>query len=261
MVASRSSTIFVLRAVLLCVAMSASVVAAQVFPITDTVTEYRHKGTYYHDKFEGRKTASGEIFDQNGFTAAHWKIKMGTYVLVTNENSGLQVIVKINDRCPKHGVLDLSHRAATAIGIKGCQPVRLRLLPEGYEERCLAQDERVDSVYSRLNPAPKTEVKETTPTAPEHKAVVSNTAKTPRTVQHDEDCQRIILGTVPNHAEAYSMIRMLPDIYQERASVETIEEDGTLMVYLDLRLHRPKAEELCRALKRNFPGVKLTSCQ
>jgi rare lipoprotein A len=261
MVASRHPINNLLRAVPLALALLVSVaVSAQVFPVSDTVTEYRHKGTFYHDKFEGRKTASGEVFDQNGFTAAHWKIKLGTYAMVTNENTGLQVIVKINDRCPKHGVLDLSHRAATAIGIKGCQPVSVRLLPEGYEERCLAQDVRFDSVYSRLNPAPKTEAKEpvveeekTKPAAQPKKAVDAH--------QHEEGCQRIILGTVQSHADAYSMIRMLPDVYQERASVETLEEGGALMVYLDLNLRHSKAEELCRALKRNFPNVRLANCE
>ena len=47
--------------------------AAQNYAVTDTVTEYPNKGTFYHDRFEGRKTANGEIFDQNKFTAAHWK--------------------------------------------------------------------------------------------------------------------------------------------------------------------------------------------
>ena len=105
---------------------------AQNYAVTDTVTEYHNKGTFYHDRFEGRKTANGEIFDQNKFTAAHWKIKLGTMVMVTNRNTGLQVIVRVNDRCPKRGVFDLSHRAATAIGIKGCQPERdIRVHAEG----------------------------------------------------------------------------------------------------------------------------------
>lgn len=239
--------------------------AAQNFPISDTVTEYRHKGTFYHDKFEGRKTASGEIFDQNAFTAAHWKIKLGTYILVTNENTGLQVIVKVNDRCPKHGVLDLSHRAATAIGIRGCQPVRLRILPDGYEERRLAQDAVFDSVYSRLNPAPSATSQESPdPQAAMAEATPHHTAQAhaqPHAVkQREDDCYRVVLGTVANHADAYGMIRMLPDIYQERASVETLAESGELLVYLDLHLRKAKAEDLCRALKRNFPQVSLSTC-
>ena len=238
---------------------------AQVFPVGDTVTEYRHKGTFYHDRFEGRKTASGEIFDQNAFTAAHWKIKLGTYLLVTNENTGLQVIVKVNDRCPKHGVLDLSHRAATAIGIRGCQTVRFRILPDGYEERRLAQDVQFDSVHSRLNPAPSNATaKPNVPKATEEETSVAHTAPSHTTqhpvAQRDDDCYRIILGSVATHADAYGMIRMLPDIYQERASVETISENGELLVYLDLHLRRSKAEDLCRALKRNFPQVSLASC-
>ncbi len=240
-------------------------VTAQAFPLTDTLTEYRHKGTFYHDRFEGRKTASGEIFDQNAFTAAHWKIKLGTYLLVTNENTGLQVIVKVNDRCPKHGVLDLSHRAATAIGIRGCQPVRLRILPDGYEERRLAQDAQFDSVYSRLRPAPP--VSEQEPVAKETVMAESPATQatpphkhTPAVTQRDDDCYRIVLGSVATHADAYGMIRMLPDIYQELASVETLGETGELLVYLDLHLRRAKAEDLCRALKRNYPQVKITSC-
>ena len=254
--------------IFLLLAASLSKAEAQVFPTDDTVTEYRHKGTFYHDMFEGRKTANGEIFDQNAFTAAHWKIKLGTYLLVTNENTGLQVIVKVNDRCPKRGVLDLSHRAATAIGIRGSQPVRLRLLPEGYEERCLAQDVMFDSVRSRLNPGPRETLQDVEPSKP----VDAETATTPAipavtsrqqhqpVKQRDDDCYRIVLGTVTTHSDAYGMIRMLPDIYQDRASVETLAENGELFVYLDLHLHRSKANELCRALKRTFPQAKLTTC-
>ncbi len=252
-----------LVALALCLIPPCAQLASQEFPITDTVTEYRHKGTYYHDKFEGRKTSSGEVFDQNGFTAAHWKIKLGTYLLVTNANSGLQVIVKVNDRCPKHGVLDLSHRAATAIGIRGSQPVYLRILPEGYEERCLAQDALFDSVASRRHrPAVALEQPEPSVVATEEP---QRQVQQPKPVVHkpyvrEDDCYRIILGSVANHADAYGMIRMLPDIYQERACVETLTDDGMLLVYLDIHLRRSKAEDLCRALHRNFPNVSMGAC-
>lgn len=231
---------------------------AQVFPVTDTVTEYRHKGTFYHDKFEGRKTASGEIFDQNGFTAAHWKIKLGTYALVTNQNNGLQVIVKINDRCPKHGVLDLSHRAATAIGIRGCQPVTVRLLPAGYEERCLAQDAVFDSVYSRLNPAPDK------PQEPVAEAIVVNeepkhTVTVPHK-KHEDACYRLILCNVASHGESFAKIQLLPELYRDKVRVETLEDSEDLQLYIDLSLKFAQAEELCRALRRNFPEARLAAC-
>ncbi len=109
------------------------------------------KGTIYHNRFEGRKTASGEVFNQNLFTAAHRHIKLGTLVMVTSKWSGKQVIVKINDRCPKSGVLDMTRRAANSIGIRGCQPVTVRILPDSYEPFWAAQDQWCDSVYSRLS--------------------------------------------------------------------------------------------------------------
>ena len=107
-------------------------------------------GTMYHNRFEGRKTASGEIFNHNLFTAAHNKFKFGTLLLVTNKNTGLTVIVKVNDRCPKKKVLDMTRRAAYGIGIKGCQPVKVRVLPPSYEEQWAAQEAIYDSVASRF---------------------------------------------------------------------------------------------------------------
>lgn len=125
-------------------------VSAQKFSSTDTVTRYSLKGTIYHNKFEGRKTANGEIFNHNLFTAAHRKFKFGTLLLVTNKNTGLSVIVKVNDRCPKKTVLDMTRRAAYGIGIKGCQPVKVRVLPPTYEEAWASQDALFDSVASRF---------------------------------------------------------------------------------------------------------------
>lgn len=125
-------------------------VSAQKFSSTDTVTRYSLKGTIYHNKFEGRKTANGEIFNHNLFTAAHRKFKFGTLLLVTNKNTGLSVIVKVNDRCPKKMVLDMTRRAAYGIGIKGCQPVKVRVLPPTYEEVWASQDALFDSVASRF---------------------------------------------------------------------------------------------------------------
>lgn len=125
-------------------------VSAQKYSSDDTVTEYSMNGTMYHNLFEGRKTAHGDIFNHNLFTAAHRKFKFGTLLLVTNKNTGLSVIVKVNDRCPKKTVLDMTRRAAYGIGIKGCQPVTVRVLPPSYEEEWAAQDAKYDSVASRL---------------------------------------------------------------------------------------------------------------
>lgn len=81
---------------------------------------YKESGqaSYYADKFEGRKTASGEIYRHNQKTAAHKKLPFGTKVKVTNTDNGKSVVVTINDRGPfvKGRILDLSKSAFESIG-------------------------------------------------------------------------------------------------------------------------------------------------
>jgi rare lipoprotein A len=73
--------------------------------------------SYYGKKFQSRKTASGEIFNNNLMTAAHRTLPFGTNVLVTNVNNGKSVKVKINDRGPfiKKRIIDLSRAAFAKI--------------------------------------------------------------------------------------------------------------------------------------------------
>lgn len=75
--------------------------------------------SYYGGMFHGRKTASGEIFNKNAYTAAHKTLALGSYVLVTNLRNGRKVIVRINDRGPfsHNRIIDLSVRAAKEIGM------------------------------------------------------------------------------------------------------------------------------------------------
>ncbi|MDT8363828.1 MAG: septal ring lytic transglycosylase RlpA family protein [Nitrosomonas sp.] len=69
---------------------------------------------YYSDKFQGRKTASGDVFDQNQLTAAHKKFPFGTRIKVTNLENDRSVIVKINDRMASKNsnIIDITRRAA-----------------------------------------------------------------------------------------------------------------------------------------------------
>ncbi|WP_373766668.1 septal ring lytic transglycosylase RlpA family protein [Glaesserella sp.] len=96
--------------------------------------EYSQTGTasYYGGKFHGRKTASGEIYDQEGFTAAHKSLALGSYALVTNLKNNRKVIVRINDRGPfsKARIIDLSKGAAREIGMlnAGISKVRVEAL-------------------------------------------------------------------------------------------------------------------------------------
>jgi rare lipoprotein A len=76
------------------------------------------KASYYADKFQGRKTASGERYDHNARTAAHRTLPFGTKVKVTNVKNGKSVVVRVNDRGPfvKGRIIDLSRSAFERIG-------------------------------------------------------------------------------------------------------------------------------------------------
>ena len=88
--------------------------------------------SYYHDKFNGRKTASGQIFSNKKMTAAHRTLPFGTKVKVTNLRNGESVVVTINDRGPFHAsrALDLSKAAFDEIGNldRGTMPIEYQII-------------------------------------------------------------------------------------------------------------------------------------
>lgn len=91
------------------------------------------KASYYGFKYQGRPTASGEIFDLNQLTAAHKTLPFVTKVKVTNLANNRWVIVRINDRGPfiKGRIVDLSQAAASQLEMiqSGTADVRLEVLP------------------------------------------------------------------------------------------------------------------------------------
>ena len=121
-------------------------------------------GTYYADSFVGRKTAAGDIFRHNQYTAAHKSIPFGTYLLVHNPYTGLEVVVKVNDRCPVKGVLDMTKLAVHTLGIKGSRKVKVVKLDEeeGYA-RWVAQDTLAMSYEEYLAFKDRSRVRRMTP--------------------------------------------------------------------------------------------------
>lgn len=241
-----------LLALLLCATLS-----AQKFSPTDTVTEYTMKGTMYHNKFEGRKTAHGDIFDHNLFTAAHHKFKFGTLLLVTNQKTGLSVIVKVNDRCPKRGIVDMTRRAAWAIGIKGCLPVNVRVLPPSYEDEWASQGSLYDSVPSTLakgqyalSKSKRNKKSKTTAAKTKHKAQQEKVEPAP-------EFYAIWLATAQTHGEAFSLIDNVPDEYKESVTIDTPLGDEQIDLLLDVRLSKKDAQVLQDTLKKTFPDCKI----
>lgn len=89
-----------------------SIVMAEVDEDYEVVNK-ETKASYYHDKFSGRKTASGEVFDNTKYTAAHKTLPFGTKIKVTNLKNKRSVVLTVTDRGPfiKGRSVDVSKRA------------------------------------------------------------------------------------------------------------------------------------------------------
>ncbi|MFZ7174447.1 septal ring lytic transglycosylase RlpA family protein [[Pasteurella] aerogenes] len=85
--------------------------------------------SYYHKKFTGRRTASGEPYRPTRYTAAHKTLPLNSYALVTNLRNNRKVIVRINDRGPfsNKRIIDLSYASAKEIGIIGSGLGKVRI--------------------------------------------------------------------------------------------------------------------------------------
>jgi rare lipoprotein A len=84
---------------------------------------------FYSDKFQGKKTASGEVYDKNGLTASHKKLPYGTKVKVTNVDNGKSVVVTVNDRMrpSSPAVIDVTRRAAEELGFAKAGKAKVKL--------------------------------------------------------------------------------------------------------------------------------------
>lgn len=100
--------------------------AQELVSIVDTASG---TASWYGGKFHGRRTASGETYNQHALTAAHRTLPFGTEVVVTNHSTGKSVVVRINDRGPFSGgrIIDLSHKAASQIGMINSGTARVTL--------------------------------------------------------------------------------------------------------------------------------------
>jgi rare lipoprotein A len=86
------------------------------------------QATWYGNELRGHRTASGEIFNPDGLTAAHRSLPFGTCLVVENPRTGKSVRVTVNDRGPftPGMALDISSGAARAIGMRSSQAITMR---------------------------------------------------------------------------------------------------------------------------------------
>lgn len=101
-------------------------------PVIDERYDEVGIASWYGDAFHGRPTATGEIYDMNGLSAAHTTLPLPSLAEVTNLRTGQSVVVRLNDRGPFVGdrIIDLSRGAADALGVRsqGLAEVRVRWL-------------------------------------------------------------------------------------------------------------------------------------
>ncbi|MDO4755724.1 MAG: septal ring lytic transglycosylase RlpA family protein [Parabacteroides sp.] len=117
--------------------------------------------SFYHRRFHGRKSASGEILDMNELIAAHRTHPFGTYLRVTNLSNMKRVVVRVTDRGPfrKKRIIDLSTKAAEILDFKkkGLTRVRIEVVPSNLDLHLL------DMLYPQI---PLLEVQTATPKLP-----------------------------------------------------------------------------------------------
>ena len=96
---------------------------------------YKGISSFYGQKFHGKLTANGEIFDMYGVSAAHKEFPFNTVVRVTNEKNGKSLLIRINDRGPYIAgrILDCSFGAAKKLGFvgEGTAKVKIEVLEWG----------------------------------------------------------------------------------------------------------------------------------
>lgn len=86
---------------------------------------------YYAQRYQGKRTHSGEIFDHNKLTAAHPSLPHGTRVKVINIANDRSVVVTVNDRCRKRSfeIIDLTRAGAQKLGFFGRGSAKVRIIP------------------------------------------------------------------------------------------------------------------------------------
>ncbi len=211
--------------------------AAQAVSSTDTTASYTMRGTYYSDKFVGRKTSNGEVFTQDRFTAAHRTLRFGTLLLVTNPKNGKQVIVRVNDRCPKSNILDLTRRAARQIGITSHQ-VTVEVLPP----RCQTLWEHQDQILEVLE---RGEFRE-------YLAALDKEQRMDAAKLYDLE-----LFGCRSREEARRRVERLPIFYQDKVEYRHSASAGRVAAVLELSVSYVKAELVKKELLALFPDVKI----
>jgi rare lipoprotein A len=213
--------------------------------------------SYYGTYFHGKKTASGELYDQYKLTAAHKTLPLGTIIKVTNTQNSKSVILKVNDRGPyvKGRIVDVSTKAAELLGFrhKGTTHVKVEIMSDiekKNKEALIAEYKNLDTDPSEL--ADKNIVKnklswEDIPTIEDEKQEDNSNKNEQKTIENNTngilnknyyDLMSLVdkqnsglygidLGAYYNLEELISLIKKLQSEYNQPIFYEEKENNGT----------------------------------
>lgn len=179
-------------------------VLGRTYAIDFSESQYRATGiaSWYGEKFHGRRTSNGEVYDMYSMTAAHKTLPIPSYLRVTNPANGRSVVVRVNDRGPFHDdrVVDLSYAAAKKLGYhtQGTAMVELERVfparPQAARETYLQAGAFRDPVAaSRLE------------------ARLKQLTAAPVTVRAGERWHRVVVGPFTDHQSMFELKRALAD--------------------------------------------------
>ncbi|MFZ2900632.1 MAG: septal ring lytic transglycosylase RlpA family protein [Saprospiraceae bacterium] len=143
--------------------------------------------SFYSDKFQGRPTASGELYDKDKLTASHKTLPFDTYIRVTRLDNKKSVVVRVNDRGPyiSGRVVDVSRKAAEALDLfkEGTASVKVEVVskPSAVEEepaQPVVDNKPKEPTPAAAAAAPKAEEKPATPKAKETTPAATTAPKT-----------------------------------------------------------------------------------
>lgn len=220
--------------------------------------------SFYDDKFQGRVTASGELFDHNKLTAAHRTFPFGTIVKVVNLENKKELEIRINDRGPfvNNRLIDVSAKAAKELGFyaKGTTKVRIEVLKLGVETPAN------NSTLTENKTEPKTEIKtgkvienQTPSTVADTKSTIASEALEYYRLESERVTPAGFAIQIASYQEAANLMKLCSELKSKMAAnilvqVSENQDKKVYRVMVGPFENRAQAEEWQSKLSRQFTG-------
>ena len=192
--------------------------------------------SYYSDLFQGKPTASGELYDKDKLTAAHKTLPFGTLVKVTRLDNNKSVQVRVNDRGPfiSGRIIELSREAASRVDliIDGATRVKVEIVKAKPSTEAIAEATKPEPPKSFEEPVAKIEKKE-------EKKEDKKPAQTTSTAS--DKAGKLKVNEKPGKAAATTTASK-PEAKPASTSVLVKSQDYTPVGLYEIELKRPEAK-------------------